>query len=300
MTQRDDLDRMLTAWLDDPYTPPAPPYLGEVLERTRRTRQRRAWASLERWLPMADKILARPASPPLRLARLLLIALLVWPSPPAAPSWARGSSHAEPTIPQGGAAVFAFASIVGDRVRPRRWRHLHRPGRRHGPAPADQRAGEIDRLPRCRRTARASPSARSRTARGRLDRGHGRGRREPDDRWRRHTPSESRTASARRPGVVAGRDEPASSRPARVVRRARSTCTSCRPTVRRRRRAPGPARTGRVASWSPDGTRIAFLGPRPAASTGVYVADVGASDRCRPAGSGRRLGPGRLGDLARS
>ena len=77
MTHRDDLDLMLSAWLDDPYTPPAPEYLGQVLERTRRTRQRPAWASLERWLPMADKILAQPASPPARTARLLLVALLV-------------------------------------------------------------------------------------------------------------------------------------------------------------------------------------------------------------------------------
>ena len=78
MTQRDDLDRMLSAWLDDPYTPPAPRYLTQVLERTRHTRQRPAWANLERWLPMADKILrARPTAPPMRMARLLLIALLV-------------------------------------------------------------------------------------------------------------------------------------------------------------------------------------------------------------------------------
>ena len=35
MTQRDDLDRLLPTWLDDPYTPPAPQYLGRVLERTR-------------------------------------------------------------------------------------------------------------------------------------------------------------------------------------------------------------------------------------------------------------------------
>ena len=76
MNQRDDLDQMLSAWLDDPYTPPAPRYLGEVLERTRHTRQRHAWASLERWLPMA--LVTRPAaSPPLRMAWLLLIAALV-------------------------------------------------------------------------------------------------------------------------------------------------------------------------------------------------------------------------------
>ena len=40
MTHRDDLDRLLMAWVDDPYSPPAPHYLSQVLERTRRTRQR--------------------------------------------------------------------------------------------------------------------------------------------------------------------------------------------------------------------------------------------------------------------
>ena len=53
MTTPDDLERMLTAWLDDPFTSPAPPYLAETLARTRRTRQRPRWASFERWLPMA-------------------------------------------------------------------------------------------------------------------------------------------------------------------------------------------------------------------------------------------------------
>ena len=60
MTHRDDLDRLLSTWIDDPYTPPAPPYLGAVLERTRRTRQRPAWASLERWLPMASQVSDQP------------------------------------------------------------------------------------------------------------------------------------------------------------------------------------------------------------------------------------------------
>ena len=77
MTQRDDLDRLLSTWLDDPYTPPAPQYLGRVLERTRQTRQRPAWASLERWLPMADKVLQPTVAPPLRAAWLLIVALLV-------------------------------------------------------------------------------------------------------------------------------------------------------------------------------------------------------------------------------
>jgi Tol biopolymer transport system component len=113
MTYRDDLDLMLSAWLDDPYTPPAPEYLGQVLERTRRTRQRPAWASLERWLPMADKVLARPASPPARIARLLLVALIVLAL--AAVVVVVGAQLLRPKaeIPQGGAAVIAFASLGG-------------------------------------------------------------------------------------------------------------------------------------------------------------------------------------------
>jgi len=76
MNRHDDLDRMLQAWLDDPYTPPAPHYLPEVLEQTRRIGQRPTWASLERWLPMTI-ILRRPLlSPPIRLLAVGLAILL--------------------------------------------------------------------------------------------------------------------------------------------------------------------------------------------------------------------------------
>jgi Tol biopolymer transport system component len=114
MTQRDDLDRLLSAWLDDPFTPPAPQYLGRVLERTRQTRQRPAWASLERWIPMADKVLQPTMAPPLRAAWLLLIALLIVAL--VAGIALVGSRLLKPTpvIPQGGSAVFVFSSIVGD------------------------------------------------------------------------------------------------------------------------------------------------------------------------------------------
>lgn len=114
MTQRDDLDRLLSAWLEDPYTPPAPRYLGEVLERTRHTRQRPAWANLERWLPMAEKVSGTTAAPPLRMARLLLIVILVLALAAAAVVVGSRILSSTPTIPQGGAAVLAFASIVGD------------------------------------------------------------------------------------------------------------------------------------------------------------------------------------------
>jgi Tol biopolymer transport system component len=109
MSERDDLDRMLLAWLDDPYTPPAPGYLGEVLKRTRRTRQRPAWASLERWLPMADRILRPATAAPMRMVWLLLIALVVIAL--AAGVALVGSNllrSSGPAIPKGGAAVLVF------------------------------------------------------------------------------------------------------------------------------------------------------------------------------------------------
>ena len=114
MTERTDLDRMLSAWLDDPYTPPAPHYLGQVLERTKRTRQRPAWASLERWIPMADTVL-KPTSPPrLRPAWLLLIAVLVLGAAVAIAVVGSRLLAPLPVIPQGGAAYFAYGSYVGD------------------------------------------------------------------------------------------------------------------------------------------------------------------------------------------
>ena len=116
MNQRDDLDQMLSAWLDDPYTPPAPHYLGQVLERTRHTRQRPAWASLERWLPMADKISGTTAAPPLRIAWLLLIALLVVALVAGAVVVGSRLLAPSPALPQGGAAVIAFASDVGEQA----------------------------------------------------------------------------------------------------------------------------------------------------------------------------------------
>jgi Tol biopolymer transport system component len=114
MTERTDLDRMLSAWLDDPYTPPAPHYLGRVLERTRNTRQRPAWASLERWIPMADKVLQPTTAAPVRMVCLLLIALLVVAIAAAAVVVGTRLLAPTPAIPQGGSAVFVYSTIVGD------------------------------------------------------------------------------------------------------------------------------------------------------------------------------------------
>lgn len=77
MNERDRLDRMLAAWTDETWSPPPPAYLGEVLARTRHTRQRPAWASLERWLPM-ELTLRRPMlAMPLRLLAIVLALLLL-------------------------------------------------------------------------------------------------------------------------------------------------------------------------------------------------------------------------------
>lgn len=113
MNQRDDLDRMLSVWLDDPYSPPAPHYLGRVLERTRNTRQRPAWASLERWLPMADKVLQPATAPPLRTAWLLIIVLLVLALAFGAVIVGSRLLAPTPAIPQGGSAVLVFSTIEG-------------------------------------------------------------------------------------------------------------------------------------------------------------------------------------------
>jgi Tol biopolymer transport system component len=104
----------LAGWLEDAYVPASPRNLEAVIERTRGTRQRPAWSSLERWLPMAV-ITARPAMAfPLRLAWLVLITLLVLAI--AAGSFIAGSQLFNSTapIPQGGAAVLAFSSEDGD------------------------------------------------------------------------------------------------------------------------------------------------------------------------------------------
>jgi Tol biopolymer transport system component len=109
-----DLDRVLSAWLEDADLPASPRNLRAVLERTRGTRQRPAWASLERWLPMAV-ITARPTlASPLRMAWLVLITLLVLAI--AAGSLIAGSSllNATAPIPRGGEAVLAFSSADGD------------------------------------------------------------------------------------------------------------------------------------------------------------------------------------------
>jgi Tol biopolymer transport system component len=74
MTLNDGFDRTVADWLDAEAGRGAPGYLDEVLTRTTRTRQRPAWSSLERWLPMQTTLRFAPVP---RFAWLLVaIALL--------------------------------------------------------------------------------------------------------------------------------------------------------------------------------------------------------------------------------
>lgn len=74
MTQHDGFDRTLFDWLDEQAGRGTPTYLGDVLARTTRTRQRPAWSSLERWLPMQTTLRLTPVP---RMAWLLVVAALL-------------------------------------------------------------------------------------------------------------------------------------------------------------------------------------------------------------------------------
>ena len=52
MTLNDGFERTVSDWLDEQAGRGTPGYLDEALARTTRTRQRPAWSSLERWLPV--------------------------------------------------------------------------------------------------------------------------------------------------------------------------------------------------------------------------------------------------------
>ncbi len=74
MSANDGFDRLVTGWLHDHAGLGTPDYLDETLSLTTHLRQRPAWSSLERWLPMQTTLRLTPV---LRIAVLLvLIALL--------------------------------------------------------------------------------------------------------------------------------------------------------------------------------------------------------------------------------
>ena len=72
MTLNDGFERTVSDWLDEQAGHGMPGYLDEALARTTRTRQRPAWSSLERWLPVDMTTNLRIAARP-TLGRVLLL-----------------------------------------------------------------------------------------------------------------------------------------------------------------------------------------------------------------------------------
>jgi WD40 repeat protein len=79
MTPIDRFERQLPMALTDLAVPQTPDYLTDILGQTARTRQRPAWASIERWLPMelVSKRATVARMPWRQLGVLALIALLL-------------------------------------------------------------------------------------------------------------------------------------------------------------------------------------------------------------------------------
>jgi Tol biopolymer transport system component len=76
MTAFDRIEQQLPELIDELASAHVPDYVDTLLQRTTRTRQRPAWSSLERWLPMG--VIARTAFVPrLPWRTLALVALLV-------------------------------------------------------------------------------------------------------------------------------------------------------------------------------------------------------------------------------
>ena len=76
MTTNDVFGRNISTWLHEDAEHHVPDHLAEVLQRTAATRQRPAWSSLERWLPMDTTLRPRLVMLP-RASRLVLVAALV-------------------------------------------------------------------------------------------------------------------------------------------------------------------------------------------------------------------------------
>ena len=221
-------------------------------------------------------VITRPTAtaPPLRMAWLLLIVLLVLA---LAPARRRGLAappvHA--AIPQGGAAVFTFASI-GDASEQIGGDIFTVTGGRHRPAPADQRAWRqvhpnvvagwhAHRLPR--------PAGRRR-----LGRRHGRGRRQPRPRWQR--PRRALQYCTR--GDFGWSPDGTS-----LIFPTSSACDmrSIRPLHRGRRRlvagdeapCPGPGRPGSAAGRPTGRGSPSWAGSRPAASACTWSMSIRAT-----------------------
>jgi TolB protein len=267
-----------------------PDYADDVLRQVARTRQRRGWTFIERWLPMS--VITRPATaaPPLRIAWLLLIALLIVALVASIAFVGSQLLRATVAVPQGGAAVLAFDSWKGE------------------PWPAGRSAGDIN-------TVRADGTDLRQLTSG------------PDIElapvwspdgtriayriWQETPPCTTPADRQTCPGIesVAVMDAGGGSRTTLAMSsQANQYCMPVYPFVawspdgtsliytsaacdRRSdlfivatdgsspaKELLAPGIDSIAAAWSPDGTRIAFQGREAAAGYGLYVVDVGAGD----------------------
>ncbi len=76
MTSNERIERTMSAWLREDAAFRVPDHLDEVLGVTRETRQRPAWSSLERWLPVDMTFRPRLFTVP-RAGRLVMVAALI-------------------------------------------------------------------------------------------------------------------------------------------------------------------------------------------------------------------------------
>jgi Tol biopolymer transport system component len=80
LTVHDDFERFLVGWLDETAGPGSPGYLDETLSRLDDVRQRSAWLSPGRWLPMRTLTMQRyriPRAAPLLVVLALLVAAAI-------------------------------------------------------------------------------------------------------------------------------------------------------------------------------------------------------------------------------
>jgi dipeptidyl aminopeptidase/acylaminoacyl peptidase len=96
MNRTDRFDDIVSDWLHADADHRVPEHLDAVLLRTRTERQRPAWSSLERWLPMQTTLHLAPVP---RVAWLLLVVGLV--AAVALAALAVGSRHRQPAPPFG-------------------------------------------------------------------------------------------------------------------------------------------------------------------------------------------------------
>src|SRR3954466_6548982 len=76
MNRTDRFDQVVSDWLHEDAEHRVPQHLDAVLRRTSTERQRPAWSSLERWLPMETTIPVRGFNRP-ALGRIALAVLLI-------------------------------------------------------------------------------------------------------------------------------------------------------------------------------------------------------------------------------